>query len=206
MTTPPADFSPLDLEKRDLRARMLAARRCLFAQGGAAAALELPKHFAASPLAATLQAGQVAAGYWPMGEEIDPRLLLVHLASQMGVVTALPVVVRRDAPLDFRRWATGDRLECGPHGTRHPTEDSPVLAPDMVLLPLLAFDRHGGRLGYGGGYYDRSLEYWRARRPVLTVGIAFAAQQVDSVPRGDHDQALDWVLTEQGLLKIGQTE
>ncbi|MDR3436526.1 5-formyltetrahydrofolate cyclo-ligase [Telmatospirillum sp.] len=137
----------------------------------------------------------VVAGYWPMADEVDVLPLMTALAGQGGAL-ALPVVVRKDAPLAFRRWYPGMTLEAGPHGTRHPSSASPLLRPDLLLVPLLAFDRHGGRLGYGGGYYDRTMAGLRAEGGALAVGIAYAAQEMTALPIEPHDQRLDWIVTE----------
>lgn len=143
--------------------------------------------------------GMVVAGYWPMGDEIDPRPLMECLAGR-GCPLVLPVVTARGRPLSFRRWDVGDLLEDGPHGTLHPLADAPELVPDILLVPLLAFDAGGYRLGYGGGYYDRTLAGLRAQGRVTAIGLAFAAQRVAAVPRDHHDQPLDLVLTENGPL------
>jgi len=147
-----------------------------------------------------LAAGAVVAGYWPLGDEIDPRPLMAALAG-VGCRLALPVVVARAAPLEFRAWAEGDALEAGPHGTAHPTETAPRLRPDVLLVPLLGFDRGGWRLGYGGGYYDRTLESLRENAQVRAIGLAFAAQEMAAVPRDGHDQPLDAIATERELIE-----
>jgi len=140
-------------------------------------------------------AGTVVAGYWPLGDEADPRPLMRALAAQ-GVLLALPVVVAKDAPLIFRRWEWDAPLEPGPYGTAHPFDDCPELRPDLLLVPLLAFDGQGTRLGYGGGYYDRTLSELRG---VRTVGVAYAAQQVAELPRDAYDYPLERVVTERGV-------
>ena len=142
----------------------------------------------------------VIAGYWAMGGEIDAEPLLGHLAG-LGFDCALPVVTSAEAPLTFRRWRPGMVLEDGAHGTRQPPPQSPQLTPAVVLCPLLAFDGHGTRLGQGGGHYDRTLQALRGAGPLLAVGLAFAAQRVDTVPHDGHDQPLDWVVTEEQVLK-----
>lgn len=178
--------------KKALRRQALDARRMAGRDGAAEAlaALDLP-----------VAVGAVVAGYWPMAGEMDPRPLMARLAER-GAVLALPVVVERDRHLDFRLWAPGDELEPGDHGTFHPSCQAPLVSPTVVLVPLLAFDRRGFRLGYGGGYYDRTLESLRACSQVMTVGIAFADQEVASVPQDERDQRLDWVATERGLIKV----
>lgn len=186
--------SPVIVEKKRLRVRARAARAGAFAASGVGAGERL------AALAAGLPPGLVA-GYWPMSEEIDPRPLLAELA-RLGRALALPVVVERDRHLDFRTWSPGDELEPGDHGTFHPFASAPLVIPDVVLVPLLAFDRRGYRLGYGGGYYDRTLEGLRRAAHVTTIGVAFAAQEVAAVPHDGHDQRLDWVATEAGLIEV----
>ena len=141
------------------------------------------------------------AGYWPIGEEVDPRPLLADLAKR-GHPVALPRVVGEGEPLRFFRWRPGDDLETGPYGIGEPARDKPEAHPELVLLPLLAFDSEGFRLGYGGGYYDRTLAALRNERAVEAVGIAYADQEVDSLPGGDHDERLDWIVTEAGCRRF----
>lgn len=197
MTSHPSHPDPVDAAKKALRARCVALRRQACVAGGDEAGAAL----AGFADGVGLPAGAVVAGYWPMGDEIDPRPLMAALAGQ-GHPLALPVVTARGQKLDFRAWRPGDLLEPGPHGTLHPEAAAPVLVPDVVLVPLLAFDSRFFRLGYGGGYYDRTLEHLRAGSHVKAIGLAFAAQRVDDVPRGAHDQPLDAILTEAGLLTM----
>ncbi len=138
----------------------------------------------------------VITGYGPIRDEIDPRPLLDSLAAR-GHAMALPVVGAPDAPLVFRAWTKDDALVPGPFGTRTPGDEAPEVTPRVVIVPLLAFDAAGWRLGYGGGYYDRTLAGLR-RGPgaVLAVGIAYQDQRVDAVPRAPYDERLDWVVTE----------
>ena len=143
-------------------------------------------------------AGAVIAGFWPMGQEIDTRPLLQALEVR-GHRLVLPVTPRRGQPLRFRRWAWGDPLAAGPMGTRQPATGE-ELAPDWLLVPLLAFDRAGRRLGYGGGYYDRTL----AMLPhAVAMGCAYAAQEAAEVPAGPLDFRLRQVATEQGVIACG---
>lgn len=183
----------LALQKKAARAGQARLRR--LARDPAAAVL-----LAAHAPRLGLAAGAVVAGYWPLGDEIDPRPLMAALAG-LGCRLALPVVVSRAAPLEFRVWAAGDVLEAGPHGTAHPPETAPRLCPDVLLVPLLGFDRGGWRLGYGGGYYDRTLESLRENAQVRAIGLAFAAQEMAAVPRDGHDQPLDAIATERELIE-----
>jgi len=183
----------LSRQKKDLRPSALAQRRAAHLRLAETAATLVRAHFLAdAPPAA------VVAGYWPIGDELDLRPLLAALAPA-GVVTALPVVVEPRRPLEFRAWRPDDRLEAGAHGTFHPGADAPAVIPDLLLVPLLAFDDEGHRLGYGGGYYDRTIQDLRRRRPLVTVGVGYAAQRMAFVPHDDNDQILEYILTEQGL-------
>lgn len=190
---------PESSDKIAVRTAAATIRREACASAGEQAGPALILSFAAL----TVRPGVVVAGYWPMRDEMDVRPLMTDL-SRRGFVTALPVVADRDAPLRFRRWAPGMELDAGPHRTVHPPVSAGEVAPDVVLVPLLAFDGHGGRLGYGGGYYDRTLQALRRReRKIIAVGVAFAAQRRDDLPLEPHDQRLDWVITEKGALETG---
>jgi 5-formyltetrahydrofolate cyclo-ligase len=146
--------------------------------------------------AVTLAPGAIIGGYWPTGTELDVRPLLTAL-HERGHVCALPVAQRRQ-PLTFHIWRPNDKLVAGVFGILMPDHHTPVVVPDVLLVPLLAFDGNGMRLGYGGGYLDRTIPEIRRRKPLLTVGIAYAAQQVAKVPTDQFDQRLDWVVTETG--------
>lgn len=139
------------------------------------------------------------SGFLPIGSEIDVRPALERLRG-LGCQICLPCVIAPETPLVFRLWREGDALVTEAFGTRAPAPSAPEVAPDILLVPMLAFDAAGYRLGYGGGFYDRSLDALRARKPVLAVGAAFAGQQVDRVPRGRHDQPLDRIVTEGGMI------
>jgi 5-formyltetrahydrofolate cyclo-ligase len=141
--------------------------------------------------------GAIVSGFWPIGEEIDIRPLL-HALHERGHPVVLPVTPRRGEALTFRGWQPGDALVPERFGTMRPIGD--LLIPDVLLIPLLAFDVAGGRLGYGGGFYDRTLAGLPGR---FRLGCAFAAQQVDAVPFGPYDMRLDAVATENGIIRCG---
>ena len=144
----------------------------------------------------------VVSVFWPIRDEPDTRPLLSALAGA-GVVTALPVTPARGEPLTFRSWTLGDPLVAGRFGTSEPAASALDLDPDLVFVPLAAFDRRGHRLGYGAGYYDGALARLRRLKPVRAVGVAYAAQEVGAVPAEPHDQRLDAIITEGGLLNFG---
>jgi 5-formyltetrahydrofolate cyclo-ligase len=143
--------------------------------------------------------GAVVAGFWPMGPEIDIRPLL-HALAERGHAIALPVTPKRGQPLAFRRWRPGDTLARGPMGTSQPAPEAEALTPDWLLVPLLAFDRAGNRLGYGAGYYDRTLAGLPGAR---RIGCAYACQMLDEVPAGPDDVPLHAVATEDGIFTFG---
>lgn len=138
----------------------------------------------------------VVASYWPMGAEADPRALTRALVG-LGHPIILPCVTGRR--LVFRRWREGDELVTTPFGVSEPLAAAPDCVPAALLVPLLAFDADGYRLGYGGGYYDRTLAELRALGPIVAVGVAFGGQEVTHLPRESHDQPLDMVITEHGV-------
>lgn len=140
----------------------------------------------------------VIALYWPIGDEVDLRLLLERLAAN-GSQVVLPCTPPEPGPLIFRRWTPETSLKAGPNRTIEPNTSAPELTPTILFLPLLAFDLAGRRLGYGGGYYDRSLAALRTAGPIKVYGAAFAGQEVPRVPADALDQPLDGVITERGL-------
>jgi 5-formyltetrahydrofolate cyclo-ligase len=138
---------------------------------------------------------RIAAAYWPIRGEADPLPLLERLAAA-GLETALPVIAGRGRPLIFRRWKPGDPLDDGPLGLREPAPNSPAVEPDLLFVPLAAFDRAGHRIGYGAGYYDATLAALSANQP-LSVGLAFSVQEVARIPAETHDHPLAFVITER---------
>lgn len=142
------------------------------------------------------------SGYHAMGSELDPSPLIRRLAAT-GAFLTLPAAEDREAPLVFRAWDPEDPLTPDALGVLAPPPSATALAPDLVIAPLLAFDRKGGRLGQGAGHYDRTLANLRAVRPVFVLGLAYAGQEVDQVPTELHDQRLDAILTETGYIEVG---
>lgn len=144
----------------------------------------------------------VVGGYWPLGSELDVRPLLLHLMG-LGWGGGLPVSGPKGQPLTFLAWNADTPMREGRYGIREPDGTAEVF-PSVLLVPLLAFDRSGHRLGYGAGYYDRTIARLKGRGLVLTVGVAFAAQEVDAVPTGPFDQRLDWIVTERAAFRCGE--
>ena len=188
MKSPPA-FP--ETRKATLRAAALAARDALSSERRAAAA----EAIALRGLPFEIAPGAVVAGYAPIRSEIDPVPLMRKLAGP-GVQLALPAIVAGDQPLKFRAWSPNDRLQRGRLGILEPSADAEEVIPDILLVPLAAFDRAGHRIGYGAGHYDRTLEQLRKIKAITAVGIAVAVQEVEAVPALLHDAALDYVLTE----------
>ena len=149
-----------------------------------------------------LQAGTCVGGFMPIGEEISPLPLMARLRA-LGCELALPVMQGKAAPLEFRCYRQGDALATAVWGIREPLPDKAVVWPDIVLTALLAFDDQGYRLGYGGGYYDRTIHALRRVKKFITVGLAFDEQRVDAVPHLDYDERLDWILTPSGARRTG---
>lgn len=193
--TPDSDTS-LQEEKKALR-KVLQARRTAAATHPGQAGEEL---CAVLEGALSLPGEAMVAGYLPMGDEIDVLPVLAALRGS-GHGIAMPVVVARGEPLQFRRWHPDDPLEGGPLGTRHPVAAAPVVAPDVLIVPLLGYDRRGYRLGYGGGYYDRTVAAFRSAGEIIAVGVGFAAQEVAHIPRGPHDEAMDWIVTPEQAIR-----
>ena len=178
--------------KGDLRKIALDARDAMDAAVRVAAGEKL----AARGLPFEIAAGTVVSGYSPIRSELDPAPLMRKLAEQ-GARLALPAVMARGKSLIFRAWSPGDRLTLGPLGILEPSPAMAELIPDVMLVPCAAFDRLGHRIGYGAGHYDFTLAHLRKTKPITTVGIAFAAQEIKAVPALAHDVALDYVLTEK---------
>ena len=193
--SPSADIATL---KSDLRKAALARRDALPAPERARAA----EAVAARPFPLAVSAGAIVSGYSPMKSEFNPVPLMRRLADA-GASLALPVVAGRGKPLIMRTWRFGAPLVSGVWGIREPPSEAPEVDPDILLVPLAAFDRRGHRIGYGAGYYDLTIAGLRARKPVTAIGLAFAAQEIDAVPTTSRDARLDLVLTEREVITVG---
>jgi 5-formyltetrahydrofolate cyclo-ligase len=177
--------------KADLRAASLARRDAISPDERAAAA----EAIAVRGLPFAIAKGVVISGYSPIRSEIDPVPLMQKLASA-GARLALPSVTARGHSLIFRAWSPGERLMLGALGIPEPSPAAAEVVPDVMLVPLAAFDRLGHRIGYGAGHYDFTFAHLRKMRPVVGVGLAFAAQETRAIPALSHDVAMDYVLTE----------
>lgn len=191
-------MTPVEIESRKAELREKAFRRRA-ALGEAyrrnAADLAARQFFSGVPIG---PAGAVAC-YWRIRDEIDCLPILTRLMEQ-GQPVCLPAVTAPDAPLQLRLWEPGTELQPAGYGTLAPGDLAPVVEPAILIIPVVGFDAMGTRLGYGGGYYDRTLAALR-QRP-LRVGLAFAAQEVETIPRGPHDVPLDMVVTEEGVISF----
>jgi 5-formyltetrahydrofolate cyclo-ligase len=190
-----ASSDPLDAQKHELRGRARAIRNAISPEQRAADASRV----ADAGLPASLGTPGILAGYYPTTREFDPLPLLQRLAGE-GWTLALPVVTG-DVPLIFRRWFPGAPLTPGQRGMMEP-DGGEILRPALLLVPLLAFDARGYRLGYGGGHYDRTLEALRRDGPAVALGLAFDEQEMAQLHVGPHDQRLDWILTPSGARRF----
>jgi 5-formyltetrahydrofolate cyclo-ligase len=184
-------------QKAELRREMVARRDALPAELRSAASDAV----AARPFPVPVAPGAIVSGFVPMKSEINPLPLMKKLAGA-GARLALPVVAGRGKPLVMRAWIWGDPLASGVWGIREPKPEAAEVEPDILLVPLLAFDRTGHRLGYGGGYYDLTIAQLRARKIVIAVGLAYAAQEIADAPVTPRDVALDLVLTEREVIDL----
>jgi 5-formyltetrahydrofolate cyclo-ligase len=188
-------------DKSQLRAEAFARRDSLSADERAAAA----EVIAARPFPVVVAAGLIVSGFSPMKTEINP-LPLMRKAVQLGAGLALPAIVGRGKPLAMRTYAFGDELARGQWGIREPKHDATEVAPDILIVPIAAFDRAGHRIGYGAGYYDMTINALRAKKKVVAMGIAFAVQETASIPATERDARLDFVLTEREIIDLRETK
>jgi 5-formyltetrahydrofolate cyclo-ligase len=189
--------TPVDESKAALRATALALRDGLPAEQRRAAS----EAIATRPFPVAVKPGAIVSGFMPLKSEINPLPLLQKLGDA-GARLALPAIAGRGKPLIMRAWEFGAPLDRGQWGIREPKPDAPEVAPDILLVPLLAFDRAGHRIGYGAGYYDMTIAKFRAMKPVLAIGVAYAAQEIPAVPTTPRDARLDLVLTERETIDL----
>ena len=194
------DSSAIADAKAAIRREALARRDGLPADMRAAAAQAIAER----PFPIAMAADAIVSGFMPLKSEINPIPLMRKLADA-GAQLALPAIAGRGQPLTMRAYSIGQPLASGVWGIREPAPDAREVFPDIVIAPLLAFDRSGHRVGYGAGYYDMTIMGLRARKPVVAVGIAFAAQEIARVPTTARDAPLDLVLTEHEIIDCRAT-
>jgi 5-formyltetrahydrofolate cyclo-ligase len=188
------DLSQADTakSKESHRTAALALRDALPAAARAAAA----ESIASRAFPVKIAPGTIVSGFSPMKTEINPIPLMRKL-SDAGASLALPAIAGRGHPLIMRAWKFNDPFKSGQWGIREPMPEAPEVAPDILIVPLACFDRAGHRIGYGAGYYDMTINALRAKKPIVAIGIAFAAQEISKVPATARDARLDLVLTER---------
>lgn len=191
---------PIVIAKAGLRREAIARRDALPAAARQLAA----ETIAAREFPLAVAPGTIVSGFFPMKSEINPMPLLRKLAA-MGARLALPVVAGKGKPLIMRAWSPGAPLVVGVWGVREPGSEAPEVEPDILIVPLLAYDRRGHRIGYGAGYYDVTIARLREKKPVVAAGIALAAQEIDAVPTTSGDVRLDLVLTEREVIDCRAT-
>ena len=189
-------IAPMFNPKQVLRERMKAERRAAAKARPDAATHAARNFFASIPL----DNDAIVSLYYPIKDELDTEPLAAALFER-NISVALPIVMGKKQPLVFRAYAPGDTLIDGAYGELVPDKNAALVTPSVIIAPLLAFTRDGGRLGYGGGYYDRTLAGRRADGPVLAVGYAYGAQEVDALPLSPVDQPLDWIVTERAAIR-----
>jgi 5-formyltetrahydrofolate cyclo-ligase len=192
-----SEIAEIQAEKERLRRAAAARRDALPADARMAAA----EAIAARVFPIAVAPGAFVSGFMPLKSEISP-LPLMHNLTGNGAKLALPRIIGRGSPLSMHAWEFGAPLDRGQWGIREPKPDAPEVDPDILLVPLLAFDRAGYRIGYGAGYYDRTIHRLRALKKVAAVGIAFAAQEVPEIPKTPRDERLDLVLTEREVIDL----
>jgi 5-formyltetrahydrofolate cyclo-ligase len=185
-------------QKSDLRDRAEATRLMVHGQSCSAAATHLCSRF--FDAVGNWLTKSVVSLYWPMRTEIDVRPLMADLLAK-GVQVALPVMDGKGSPLRFRAWSPGVELVATQFGFMEPPNFATELLPDIVTVPLLGFDLHGNRLGYGGGYYDRTLAHLRQRGGVIAVGVAYDEQECPVIPVHGGDERLDMVVTDRRIIQ-----
>jgi 5-formyltetrahydrofolate cyclo-ligase len=193
------DLSPNQIEKAELRAAALAKREAMPPQQRADAANTI----AARDFPVAMPKGAIVSGFSPMKSEINPIPLMRKLFDA-GAQLALPVIVGRGKPLIMRAWKFGDPFKAGQWGIREPVAEAPEVHPDILIVPLAAFDRRGHRIGFGAGYYDMTIAALRAKKRITAVGIAFSVQEIERVPSTDRDARLDFMLTEREVIDFSK--
>jgi 5-formyltetrahydrofolate cyclo-ligase len=192
-----SNLAEMDSSKAALRVDALAKRDAIPAAMRAAAA----ETIAARGFPIEVTPGLIVSGFSPMRTEVNPIALMRKFADA-GAQLALPAIAGRGKPLMMRAWKFGDPFKAGQWGIREPVPEAPEVVPDILIVPLAAFDRAGHRIGYGAGYYDMTIHAVRAKKEAIAIGIAFAAQEIPKVPATERDERLDLVLTEREVIDL----
>ncbi len=195
-----SEIDELTNVKAVLRHEMAERRRRAAAEAAPSAPLQARDHFLAS---IPLHAGAIVSAFWPLPDEFDTRPLLRAL-HDAGHPIGLPVVQKRGLPLKFRLWTPETTLTRGNFNVEIPGDECAECRPEVLVVPLLAFDRAGYRLGYGGGFYDRTLTILRGAGATTAVGWAYAGQEIDAVPHDQTDARLDWIVTEKEAIRVAR--
>lgn len=185
-------------DKKALRREALAKRADVHLTRGPEASFLIAKQ-----VLGAIPVGSVVAGYWAIGNELDLGPTMAALSGR-GDTLALPVTGERGTPLVFRKWVPGQPLEKGPMGTSHPAPSAPEITPNVILLPLVSFDAKGTRIGYGAGFYDRTLKQLRQKGQLVAWGVAFDEQELPSLPADSGDEPMDGILTDRRVIRLGR--
>ena len=194
-----SDATQNQITKAELRAAALAKREALPPQER----IDAANMIAARDFPVPIAPGVIVSAFSPMKSEINPIPLMRKL-HDAGAQLALPVIVGRGKPLIMRAWKFGDAFKAGQWGIREPVAEAPEVHPDILIVPLAAFDRRGHRIGFGAGYYDMTIGTLRAKKKVIAIGIAFAAQEIERVPATERDARLDFMLTEREVIDFSK--
>ncbi len=186
-----ADSKQLQVRKNAVRTQCIARRKEWHLNLTETVCLNIAKNF----LNTCDVKGKIVSGFLPIGSEIDVRPLL-KMCLNAGAEICLPCVEKNNAPLLFRKWREGDVLVSEIFGTKAPHHNAQELIPDIVVTPMLAFDTQGYRMGYGGGFYDRTFAHFKKIKDIQAIGVALDIQKIDTVPTGDYDIALNKIITE----------
>ncbi len=187
-----------DPNKKDIRIYARSIRQDIHQKNGREFSEKINDHFFQTQ---HFMPRTVFAAYYPIGSEVNSRPLMDTLNEQ-GHLTALPIITSKEEPLIFRLYRSGDALTKGSFGVPEPSSHMPSIIPDFLIIPMLAFNSQGYRLGYGTGFYDRTLEDLRRIKPIKAIGVAYSGQKNDDVPFEDHDEKMDWIITEKGAIKF----
>lgn len=195
-----SEIDNLTSVKAALRHEMAERRRRAAADAPPSAPLQARDRFLAH---IPLHPGTIVSAFWPLPDEFDTKPLMRAL-HDVGHPIGLPVVQKRGLPLKFRQWTPETKLARGNFNVEIPGDDCAECVPEVLIVPLLAFDRQGYRLGYGGGFYDRTIAMLRGAGTPIACGWAYAGQEIDAVPHDDTDARLDWIVTETEAIRIAR--